>query len=139
MTNPTHYIEMREALEKIANYGCINAGLIFCPDTETDKDEYCHPCQANEALANTNRAVVKEKLTTEKNEFGYFLDEMDVEAFHNMRDWLEMALVAKGAKVEGSGIGCGVAELEILLVGLRFNVSIKPLGLLGRELKKDGD
>jgi hypothetical protein len=60
--------------------------------------------------------------------FGVSLPEMDVEAFLNMREWLEKALYAAGAKPGGgSGIGLGQADIDIELDGCRYNVSIKPL------------
>lgn len=59
--------------------------------------------------------------------FGMSLDEMDVEAFLNMREWLEKALKDAGATTEGAGIGCGQADLDIRLNGHLYNVSIRPL------------
>ena len=52
---------------------------------------------------------------------------MDVEAAFNSREWLQCAVESKGAKVTGSGVGCGQADIDIELEGFRFNVSIKPL------------
>jgi hypothetical protein len=54
------------------------------------------------------------------------LASMDVEAFFNMREWLQQALEAKGAKVWGAGIGCGQADVSIDLDGCSYNVSIRP-------------
>lgn len=59
--------------------------------------------------------------------FGEDLGSMDVEAFFNMRDWLQKAVEAKGAKVVGAGIGLGQADIDIDLEGCRYNISIKPL------------
>jgi len=59
--------------------------------------------------------------------FGFSLDEMDAEAFFNIRDWLEKACEAQGAKKVGGGVGCGQADIDIELEGCRYNVSIKPL------------
>jgi hypothetical protein len=59
--------------------------------------------------------------------FGATLDEMDLSAFFNMRDWLTEALEAKGAKRIGGGIGLGQADIDIDLDGYRYNVSIRPL------------
>ena len=61
------------------------------------------------------------------DDFGMSLDEMDVGAFYNMRDWLQKAVEAKGAKMIGGGVGLGQADIDILLDGCRFNVSIRPL------------
>ena len=52
----------------------------------------------------------------------------DPETLLNSRDWLRSALEAKGAKINGGGMGCGQADLDIVLEGCRFNVSIRPLG-----------
>lgn len=51
----------------------------------------------------------------------------DLEAAMNMRDWLERACEAAGAKRVGGGIGCGQADIDIALEGCRFNISIRPL------------
>lgn len=51
----------------------------------------------------------------------------DMEAALNMRDWLERACEAAGAKRFGGGIGFGQADIDINLEGCRFNVSIRPL------------
>lgn len=52
---------------------------------------------------------------------------MDVHAFLNIRDWLQAACEAKGAKMDGGGIGCGQADIDIELEGCRYNISIRPL------------
>jgi hypothetical protein len=59
--------------------------------------------------------------------FGHSLHEMDTTAFLNMRAWLQAAVEAKGAKMDGGGVGFGQADIDIELEGCRFNVSIKPL------------
>jgi hypothetical protein len=59
--------------------------------------------------------------------FGFSLDEMDVQAFFNMRTWLEEAVEAKGAKKVGGGIGMGQADIDIEIEGCRYNISIRPL------------
>jgi len=41
---------LRERLEQIAQYGCLGEEIEICRDVESCIDEYCHPCQANEAL-----------------------------------------------------------------------------------------
>jgi hypothetical protein len=51
----------------------------------------------------------------------------DIEAFLNMRDWLQGACEAKGAKMTGGGIGCGQSDIDIELEGQHYNISIKPL------------
>lgn len=45
----------------------------------------------------------------------------------NMRDWLERACAAKGAKMTGGGCGMGQADIDIELEGHQFNVRIKPI------------
>ncbi len=52
---------------------------------------------------------------------------MDVGAFVNMRDWLQAACEAKGARFTGGGIGCGEADIDIELEGQHYNISIRPL------------
>jgi hypothetical protein len=59
--------------------------------------------------------------------FGYSLDEMDTAAFFNMRDWLQKAVEAQGAKMVGGGIGMGQADIDIDLDGCRYSISIRPL------------
>ncbi len=51
----------------------------------------------------------------------------DPETLFNSRAWLCAALEAKGAKINGGGVGCGQADLDIILDGCRFNVSIRPI------------
>ena len=51
----------------------------------------------------------------------------DPETLFNSRDWLRAALEAKGAKINGGGVGCGQADLDIVVDGCRFNVSISPV------------
>jgi hypothetical protein len=59
--------------------------------------------------------------------FGGELATMDVEAFLNIRDWLQAAIEAKGAVVDGTGIGCGQADISFELDGYRFWVSVMPV------------
>ena len=63
----------------------------------------------------------------EEYTFGATVDEMDVEAFLNMRQWLQDAVEAKGAKFDGGGIGLGQADIDIELDGARYHISIRPL------------
>lgn len=51
----------------------------------------------------------------------------DPETLLNSRQWLREALEAKGAQQIGAGCGIGQADIDILLEGCRFNVSIRPL------------
>jgi hypothetical protein len=60
--------------------------------------------------------------------FGGTLDEeMHVETFLNMRDWLKRAVERQGARMTGGGIGCGQADIDIELEGHHYNISIRPL------------
>lgn len=45
----------------------------------------------------------------------------------NMRDWVEHAVEAQGAKMVGGGIGLGQADIDIELEGHRYNISIRAL------------
>ncbi len=75
-------------------------------------------------------------MSDEEHPFGYAVGEMDTEAFLNMRDWLETALVKAGAKQIGKGIGAGESDVAIYLHGAPFNVSIRPLPM---NLIPDGE
>lgn len=68
-------------------------------------------------------------MTDQTHSFGYSLDEMDVESFSNLRNWLQKAVEAQGAKMVGGGIGMGQADIDIDLDGCRYNISIRPLPL----------
>jgi hypothetical protein len=50
----------------------------------------------------------------------------DMEAAINMRLWLQHACEAKGAEVVGSGYGFGAGDLDLIIEGHRYNVSIRP-------------
>jgi len=54
------------------------------------------------------------------------LDEMDIEAFLNIRDWFENAITKKGGKIIDAGMGCGRADLGVELEGHEYSVSIRP-------------
>lgn len=66
-------------------------------------------------------------MSDKEHPFGFAIEDMDGEAFFNMREWLSKALVAAGAKVTGGGIGFGRADLDIAHDGALFNVAIVPL------------
>jgi hypothetical protein len=51
----------------------------------------------------------------------------DFDLLLNLRDWLTDAMVAKGAKFTGGGVGCGQADIDITLEGMRYNVTIAPV------------
>jgi hypothetical protein len=50
----------------------------------------------------------------------------DPHTLFNSRDWLQKALEAKGAKIIGGGLGGGCADLDFVLDGCKFNVTICP-------------
>ncbi len=58
--------------------------------------------------------------------FGKTLDEMDIEAFLNMRDWFEAAIEKHGGKVIDGGMGFGRADIGVELDGVKFGVQIRP-------------
>ena len=58
--------------------------------------------------------------------FGYSLEDMDVEAFFNVRSWLESAVTQAGAEVTDAGIGMGRADIGIVLQGAPYSISILP-------------
>jgi len=57
----------------------------------------------------------------------YNYEDMDVEAFLNLRNWLEKAITEKGAEMFDAGIGGGQADIGFELEGMKYRVSIKPL------------
>lgn len=68
-----------------------------------------------------------QRLAFSEHPFGLSPVEVDVEAFLNMRNWLEAAVEAKGARMTGGGIGCGQADIDIVLEGHHYNISIRPM------------
>lgn len=50
----------------------------------------------------------------------------DVPTLFASRDWLQKALEAKGAKITGGGFGCGQCDLDFVLEGCTFYVSLRP-------------
>ena len=60
------------------------------------------------------------------NPFG-FESADDVKPALNMRNWVSDAVVAKGAKVVGGGIGFGQINIDIELEGHLFTLSIRAL------------
>lgn len=50
----------------------------------------------------------------------------DTEILFNLRDWLQSAVEAKGAKVTGGGLGFGGADLDIEIDGFPYFLHIKP-------------
>ena len=64
---------------------------------------------------------------TEQHRKDTSLDTSLATSLLSIRNWLEAALEAKGAKVEGAGVGFGQADLDFALEGRRYSVSIRPL------------
>jgi hypothetical protein len=58
---------------------------------------------------------------------GWSMSSKDAGDLLEVRNWLKDAVEAKGALVDGSGVGFGQADIDIELNGSRYNVSIKPL------------
>ena len=75
-------------------------------------------------LEATGRVIVPKE---EAYPFGCSLDEMDLEAFFNLRGWLENALKENGAHILGAGIGLGQADVCIELEGAKYSISATPL------------
>ena len=73
----------------------------------------------------------------EKYPFGRTLDEMDVEAFLNVRTWVEDALEAKGAEITDGGVGMGRVDIGVLIDGAPFGISIRPRPITDPELTED--
>lgn len=61
--------------------------------------------------------------------FGFSLDEMDTDAFFNMREWLTKAVEAAGAKRYAGGIGMGQADIAVEMDGANYEITIRPLPL----------
>jgi hypothetical protein len=49
------------------------------------------------------------------------------ETLLNSREWLTNAVQAKGAEVIGTGCGLGQADIDIILKGCKFNISLRPI------------
>lgn len=62
----------------------------------------------------------------------------DPETLFNSRGWLQKALESRGAKIIGAGCGCGEADLDIVIEGCKFNVSIRPI-ILVPEVREEKD
>lgn len=45
----------------------------------------------------------------------------------NMRNWIQKACEAQGAKMTGGGCGMGAADIDIELEGYGYNINIRPL------------
>ncbi len=60
------------------------------------------------------------------SDFGKALNEMDIEAFLNMRDWFETAITKHGGKVIDGGMGVGRADIGVELDGCEFSLQIRP-------------
>lgn len=54
------------------------------------------------------------------------LDDMDLEAFMNLRDWVQKALEDAGGEIIDSGMGAGKADLGLQLEGYDYSISMRP-------------
>ena len=97
------------------------------PKTGSATNPETQPGEGGPACVGLSSASPADSPPGAKYPFGFALDEMDTEAFFNMREWLQKACEAKGAKMTGGGIGMGQADIDIELDGCRYNISIKPL------------
>ena len=70
---------------------------------------------------------VPSETTTELPPLSGLADGQDALVALNMRDWLQKACEAKGAKMVGGGIGFGGADIDIELEGCRYNVFIQAI------------
>jgi hypothetical protein len=56
---------------------------------------------------------------------------LGLDALFNIRQWVQSALEAKGAKCVGAGIGVGgtmgIADVQIEVEGCQYNIGITPL------------
>ena len=51
----------------------------------------------------------------------------DIDAAFNMRDWLQAACEAKGGQMTGGGFGGGIADIDIVLEGCQYHLTIQPI------------
>lgn len=58
--------------------------------------------------------------------FGQTLETMDLEAFLNIRKWVEEAIEGKGGVITDGGMGFGAADLGFTVDGAPFGLSIRP-------------
>lgn len=65
--------------------------------------------------------------------FGYAIPDMDLEAFLNIRNWLEKAAIDAGAEVTDHGIGMGQADIGVLIDGMPYGISIRPRAIQTEE------
>jgi hypothetical protein len=50
----------------------------------------------------------------------------DIPTLFNSRQWMQKAIEAAGAKIDGGGIGGGQCDLDFTLEGCKFNISLRP-------------
>jgi len=54
------------------------------------------------------------------------LEEMDLDAFFNLREWVEIALTNQGAKITDGGMGFGCADIGMTVEGMPYSLQIRP-------------
>jgi hypothetical protein len=52
---------------------------------------------------------------------------LDIDAAFNMRGWLQAACEAKGGRMTGGGFGGGIADIDIVLEGCEYHLTIQPI------------
>ena len=62
-------------------------------------------------------------------EFGNNLEEMNIDSFMAMRDWMEKAITDAGGVITDAGIGAGRADIGFTYQGMPFGVQIVPRSL----------
>jgi hypothetical protein len=51
-------------------------------------------------------------------------------ALWDRRQWLEHAVTASGAEITGSGVGLGQADIDVIVDGQCYNISIRPVEMV---------
>lgn len=95
-----------------------------CRAFECLRRNACRKAEESPKTAGVSRATSTDCATLDMTlspEFG------DVDAMLNSRDWLQKAIEARGAKIDGGGFGMGECDLDFTLEGCRFNVTLRPL------------
>lgn len=99
-------------------------------------DDAADIASASAALADPSARVTLDELksdlepnstTTELPILSGLADGQDAQVALNLRDWLQGAVEAKGARMTGGGVGCGGSDIDIELEGCHYNIFIKPI------------
>jgi hypothetical protein len=57
-------------------------------------------------------------------------DKADWMVLLNRRWWLEHAVTRAGAEITGSGVGLGQADIDVIVDGQCYNISIRPVEMV---------